>query len=161
MSSSRPRLLSIKFFIQEPGNTDNTVYRWMAPVAARHLDWDKVIKKLHGVTHKKFGGFEMTWFDGFHHCVLTNTQDLRKAVELMQIRGMDDNCVHIHVKALPTVYQPERHAKKSNQDPQFLGEYLPCYLEAISQQSSNRHKSSLQRKKASQQNSSVIRDDSP
>ncbi|CAH8864251.1 unnamed protein product [Trichobilharzia szidati] len=159
MSSSRPRLLSIKFFIQEPGNTDNTVYRWMAPVAARHLDWDKVIKKLHCVTHKKHGGFEMTWFDGFHHCVLTNTQDLRKAVEHMQLRGMDDNCVHIHVKALPTVFHPEMHSTKSNHDPQFLGQYLPCYLEAISQQSSNRIRSSEERKKALKQNTSLLRED--
>ncbi|CAH8592214.1 unnamed protein product [Heterobilharzia americana] len=156
MSTARTKLLSIKFFINEPGNGDNTVYRWMAPVAVRHLEWDKVIKKLHFVTHKKYGGFEMTWYDGFHHCVLTNTKDLRKAVEHMQIRGMDDNCVHIHVKAIPAMFHPEPNSQ-SNDDSQFSGQYLPCYLEAINHQSINRNRSSEGRKMISKQDPVVIR----
>ncbi|CAH8610807.1 unnamed protein product [Schistosoma bovis] len=130
MSNSRKPILSVKFFIQDPINHDHIVYRWMTPISVRHLDWDKVIEKLHCVTSKKYSGFEMTWYDGFHHCVLTNTKDLRKAVELMQNRRTEDNCVRLHVRAIPKLLRPECRSQITN-DTEFSGQYLPSYLEAI------------------------------
>lgn len=68
--------------------------------------------------------------DGFHHCVLTNTKDLRKAVELMQNRRTEDNCVRLHVRAIPKLLRPECRSQITN-DTEFSGQYLPSYLEAI------------------------------
>uniref|UniRef100_A0A3Q0KEJ2 PB1 domain-containing protein n=1 Tax=Schistosoma mansoni TaxID=6183 RepID=A0A3Q0KEJ2_SCHMA len=135
MSHSKKSILSVKFFIQDPLNHDHIVYRWMTPITIRHLDWDKIIEKLHYVTSKKYSGFEMTWYDGFHHCVLTNTKDLRKAVELMQNRRTEDNCVRLHVRAIPKLLRPECRSQ-INDDTQFSGQYLPSYLEAIGLQPS-------------------------
>ncbi|XP_018653157.1 LOW QUALITY PROTEIN: hypothetical protein Smp_036720 [Schistosoma mansoni] len=73
--------------------------------------------------------------NGFHHCVLTNTKDLRKAVELMQNRRTEDNCVRLHVRAIPKLLRPECRSQ-INDDTQFSGQYLPSYLEAIGLQPS-------------------------
>ncbi|CAH8546656.1 unnamed protein product [Schistosoma turkestanicum] len=72
---------------------------------------------------------------GFHHCVLTNTKDLRKAIELMQNRRTEDNCVRLHVRAIPKLLRPECRSQVTA-DAQFSGQYLPSYLEAIGLQPS-------------------------
>ncbi|KAH8873837.1 hypothetical protein EWB00_003253 [Schistosoma japonicum] len=135
MSNTRKPMLSVKFFIQDPVNLDHIVYRWMSPISVRHLDWDKVIEKLHCVTYKKYSGFEMTWYDGFHHCIMTNTKDLRKAIEHMQTHRSEDNCVRIHVRAIPKLLRPECRSQITT-DTQFSNQYLPSYLEAIGLQHS-------------------------
>ncbi|VDP66005.1 unnamed protein product [Schistosoma curassoni] len=48
----------------------------------------------------------------------------------MQNRRTEDNCVRLHVRAIPKLLRPECRSQITN-DTEFSGQYLPSYLEAI------------------------------
>ncbi|CAH8636537.1 unnamed protein product [Schistosoma rodhaini] len=80
-------MLAIKFFIYNPEYSIPITYRLQLSLF-KNMNWNKLIQKLHEITHNQFSGFILTWDDGFHNCIITDVKDIIKAIEYMQMNSL-------------------------------------------------------------------------
>ncbi|CAI2732488.1 unnamed protein product [Schistosoma spindalis] len=126
-------MLAIKFFIYNPECSIPITYRLQLSLF-KNMDWNKLIKKLHEITHKQYSGFTLTWNDGFHNCIITDVKDIIRAVEYMQNKQLhNDNCLHIKVNSLPKSL-PNENVFTTNSSKVVNQVYPPTYTEAIGSQ---------------------------
>ncbi|CAH8626629.1 unnamed protein product [Schistosoma rodhaini] len=126
-------MLAIKFFIYNPGYSIPITYRLQLSLF-KNMNWNKLIQKLHEITHNQFSGFILTWDDGFHNCIITDVKDIIKAIEYLQSKQLlDDNCLHVKVNSLPKSL-PNQNVSTTNSSKVLNQVHLPTYSEAIGSQ---------------------------
>ncbi|CAH8608081.1 unnamed protein product [Schistosoma guineensis] len=130
-------MLAIKFFIYNPECSIPITYRLQWSLF-KNMDWNKLIKKLHEITHKQYSGFTLTWNDGFHNCIITDVKDILRALEYMQTKQLHhDDCLHIKVNSLPKSLPNENVFTTSNSSKVLNQVYPPTYTEAIGSQTNS------------------------
>ncbi|CAH8864249.1 unnamed protein product [Trichobilharzia szidati] len=125
---------AIKFFIHRPDIDVPLAYRLQMSLF-KSMDWNKLMKKLHEITHFQFAGFTLTWNDGFHNCILTDIKDIMRAVEYIQDKELVDDCLHVKVNTIPKSLPNQSVCGNLHQSNKpIYYPYPPTYAEAIGSQ---------------------------